>query len=235
MDAFGQVEKKVGSGWKKVSVGDVLPEATTIRTGAGGAALLLLLDGGHRVRIGEKTTVTLAKLGEGKNFSLQVLGGQVWSLVRKASQPASFRVETPSAVAGVTGTLFGVAVDEEGGQTVIDTDEGSVEVQGLGADAPKKRLPVRAGQYALFPKDGPKPTPTPDPGHPGKVGALPGTLAAMTFSALSHHEANRAMWKRLKAEGGWSRQDGRGPMRLARNGEEKLRRWWNNPHKRPRR
>ena len=123
-------------------MGDVVPEATTVRTGDSAAALLLLPDG-HRVRLGEKTTVALDKLGQDRNFSLKVISGQLWSLVRKASQPRSFQVETPSAVAGVTGTLFCVALDDESGETVIDTDEGSVEVNPLGEE--RNRVPVRAG------------------------------------------------------------------------------------------
>jgi hypothetical protein len=203
VDTFGQVDRKAGSGWRKVSVGDVLPEGTTLRTGANGAALLLLLQDGHRVRIGEKTLITLSKLGEGKNYALNVMAGQVWSLVRKASQPASFRVETPSAVAGVTGTLFGVALDDETGETVVDTNEGSVEVSQPGTLASERPLSVRAGQFLRVPRRG-----RPNAG------------------VLRHGMGNKAMWRHLEGEGGWARQDGRGPLKLKRERESQLRRWW---------
>lgn len=225
LDGFGRIEKQVGAGWRPLSVGDVVPETTTVRTGDN-AALLLQLPDGHRVRIGEKTTVTLSKLGQDKNFTLKVVSGQLWTLVRKASQPRSFRVETPSAVAGVTGTLFCVALDEETGETLVDTGEGSVEVNPLGEE--RKRLPIRAGFFVRVPgkhktqEDGPE-----------RVGGVPpGTLAGMTFSALAHKAENRAMWQKLRAEGDWLRQDGRGPMRLQRGREADRRRWWADKHSR---
>lgn len=212
VDAFGQVEKKAGASWKKISVGDVLAEGAVLRTGAGGAALLLLQDG-HRVRVGEKTTVTLTKLGEGKNYALNVAAGQVWSLVRKASQPASFRVETPSAVAGVTGTLFGVALDEDTGETVVDTNEGSVEVSAVGPDA-SDRVPVRAGQFTRV------------PGIKLRKGGIP------RFGTQPHNAACKAAWQQLHSEGSWARQDGRGSFRMQRGREDRLHHWWHGGAKR---
>jgi hypothetical protein len=109
-----------------------------------------------------------------------------------------------------------VAVDEDDGQTVVDTDEGCVEVEGRGAFSGKKRLPVRAGQFTLIPYGEAKARPA--PGRPQRMAEMPGTYA--------HRDANRRMWQQLKAEGGWARQDWRGPLRLRRGGEERLRRWW---------
>ena len=131
-DAFGKVEKKLpgGSAYQPLSVGDRLPVAATLRTGEKGAILIELPDR-HVVRIGAQTTVVLSQLGQDKAFALKVLAGQIWTLVKKANHPAKFTVETSSGVAGVTGTFFGVAVDEDTQETVVSTGEGSVRVQSL--------------------------------------------------------------------------------------------------------
>src|ERR1043166_2164359 len=58
-DVYGPAQRKVGSGdWKNISVGDVLPDQTTIKTGEE-AAVLLRLVGGNSFRIGENSTVQL--------------------------------------------------------------------------------------------------------------------------------------------------------------------------------
>jgi hypothetical protein len=137
LDAFGTVERQpLGtSKWNAINVGDLLPEQTTLRTGANGATLLQLPKS-HLLRVGAGTTVLLRQLNDANQFSFKVLSGQVWSMVRKANHPAKFEVETPSAVAGVTGTIFSVSADAQTGETLVTTDEGSVVVRQDGQQAP---------------------------------------------------------------------------------------------------
>jgi hypothetical protein len=204
LDAFGTTEKKVGTTWKRVSVGELLPVTTTLRTGANAAVLLLLPDQ-HRLRVGAQTTLTLNQLGVNKQFSIQVVQGQVWSLVRKASQPAKFEVTTPSAVAGVTGTFFLVDADEETGDTTVSTNEGSVQVRSIEEpDAPP--VPVTQGRMTRFPRQRQKQR-------------QPHTAHAVMQQSREHQQ----MWKMVHKEGAWTQQAGRNGFRLLRQNEIQLR------------
>lgn len=209
LDAFGEVHRTTVSGARPVSVGDLLPEATTLTTGKESAALLLLPDG-HRVRVGAGTRVVLKQLGAEKRFTLQVLSGQIWSLVRKASQPARFEVETESAVAGVTGTFFLVMLEEETRETTVSTSEGSVRVWRPGED--RQAIAVRAGYMARLAQLRLHGTPQLRP---------PGT-PFRPLRAMRHPAGQAQMWRLLQQEGAWALQNGQGAMRLRRAREAEL-------------
>lgn len=127
LDRVGKVEKKTQGtdSYSLLSLGDVLPPQTTLRTGDDSAALLLLADG-HYLRIGEKTVVVLNELGRGKGFSFKLLSGQVWGIVRNA--PEKFEIRTPSSIISTTNALFGVGYDLETDQSMVSTGEGIVKV-----------------------------------------------------------------------------------------------------------
>ncbi len=207
IDAFGPVERKVNANWKPVEVGKTLYPGFVIRTRTGGVALLQLQDG-HRVRVGENTVLVLTKLGEGQTFALNVTTGQVWVLVRKAANPKSFKVETPSAASEVKGTLFAVALDPETGESVVDIAEGSVQVSTVGVVS-GVRVMLRAGQLTRVPSG------------TGKTKDQRPKLAV-----LPHGTGSKTLWRLLLSEGSWAKQDGREPFALRRGSEEKLRRWW---------
>ena len=200
-DAFGKVEKRLpGNGaFRALSVGDRLPAATTLRTGAD-AALLVELPDKHVVRVGANTTVVLNQIGADKQFALKVLSGQVWALVKKASHPTKFTVETSSGVAGVTGTLFGVGVDEETDEMVVSTAEGSVEVQSFDETGRALAAPVPVRQGMML------------------RAARKRALQAAHPQALQH----KNMWRALYREGAWGQQNASGPLHLNRGREKEL-------------
>lgn len=129
-DAFGQayVRTPGATKWKNINVGDVLPAASRIKTG-GNSAVLLSLINGHIFRVGATTEVLLAELGRNKAFSFNVVTGQVWSLVQKAVRPTRYEVQTPSAVVGVSGTVFSVAYNKRTTATLVSTRQGEVTVR----------------------------------------------------------------------------------------------------------
>ncbi|WP_395093076.1 FecR domain-containing protein [Armatimonas sp.] len=200
-DAFGKVEKKLpgNDAFRALSVGDRLPAATTLRTGTD-AALLVELPDNHVVRVGANTTVILNQIGADKQFALKVLSGQVWALVKKANHPTKFTVETSSGVAGVTGTVFGVGVDEETNEMVVSTAEGSVEVQSFDAAGRALESPVPVLQGMM--------------------------LRAVRKRALQapHSQApqHRNMWRALYREGAWTQQNAPGLLHLNRGRETEL-------------
>ncbi len=139
-DAFGTAQKQPGSAgaiWQNISVGDLLPAMTTVRTGDN-SAVLLLLRGGHVLRVGSNTTVQLREVGRGKSFSYSVLSGRIWSVVRAVNKPAKYEVDTPSAVAGVEGTLFSVFYEQDSAHTLVSTNQGTVNLR-QGAQSVKVR------------------------------------------------------------------------------------------------
>lgn len=200
-DAFGKVEKKLpgSSAFRALSVGDRLPVATILHTG-GDAALLVELPDNHIVRIGANSTVLLSQIGADKQFVLKVLSGQIWALVKKANHPTKFTVETASGVAGVTGTFFGVGVDDETEEMVVSTGEGSVEVQifdaaGVALSAP---IPVRQGMM------------------------LRTARKRVAQAAVRQAQPHQQMWRALYREGAWTRQNTTTPLRLRRGSEAEL-------------
>jgi len=199
-DAYGKVEKKLpgGSTYQPLSVGDRLPVAATIRTGEG--AVLVELPDHHVVRVGARTTVVLSQLGQDKQFALKVLTGQIWTLVKKANHPSKFTVETSSGIAGVTGTFFGVAVDENTQETVVSTGEGSVQVQSVDEQGQPlgEPVPVTQGMMTRLARRQRPPV------------------------AFRQGQEHRQMWQLLYREGAWAQQGGQGPLRMKHGGERHL-------------
>lgn len=131
LDIYGVAQKRVGSPrapLRRLNSGDLLPPGSYIKTGSK-AAVLLQFSGRHVLRVGARTTVELRQVGAGRAFSFKVFGGQVWSKVQSAARPARYEVATPSAVVGVSGTLFSVFYDRASTRTRVSTDEGVVRVR----------------------------------------------------------------------------------------------------------
>ncbi len=131
VDAFGTAQKQSGdpkAPWQNVSVGELLPPQTMVKTGEN-SAVLITMPGAHVMRIGSQTTIQLRELGRNKSFSFEVLSGKIWSAVRAVNKPTKYEVETPSAVAGVEGTLFAVIHDQASAETVVSTHQGTVNLQ----------------------------------------------------------------------------------------------------------
>ena len=191
VDAFGTAQKQIGdkAAWQNINVGDLLPTQTTIKTGADSAVLLQLPDQ-HVFRIGAETVVVLKELGKDKAFSFNVLSGHVWSYVRRASKPTRYEVETPSAVVGVSGTVFSVFHDPNTGETSVSTEHGEVKVRQGNLPA----LAVREGFYTSL--------------RPGQRSAA---------KALVQTEMHRKMWRALRQNEPWTR--GNNTLRLNKSVE----------------
>lgn len=129
-DAYGEVQQRAGAKaeWRSVNVGDLLAPATVVRTGKDAAVLLLLADR-HVIRVGAESTLTLSELGRNKAFSFALAKGRFWSLVNSALKPTKYEVETPSAVVGVSGTVFSVFYQPQSRDTLVSTAEGLVTVR----------------------------------------------------------------------------------------------------------
>lgn len=153
----GSVMTHVDDSHKTIE-GDLLSEVGHgITTGQRSSAILVLDDGIGNIAVAQNTQVTVQELSilpDGSRVTvLNVPRGQARLQVRRFTHPqSSLEMHTPSGVAAVRGTIFGISVDEEG-STSVGTLEGRVEVS-----AEAVTVPVDAGMVSiLHPGEEPSP------------------------------------------------------------------------------
>jgi len=106
----------------------------TVKTGTDGRVKLEWLDG-TRIVIGPNTLMTVLKchINTSSHAEMSIFkldAGSIWIRVIKVlSQKSKFEVKTPTATAGVRGTVFSVHVAPDG-ETKVSVYEGQVAVDG---------------------------------------------------------------------------------------------------------
>ena len=107
-------------------VSDELFAGDVIKTLKGGRLVLGLVDGSQAI-IGEKTTVEVLDLSKSPRTIFNVLRGKTRVRIERAGgRPNPYRVNTPTTVIAVRGTLFDVFVTER--ETQVFVLEGEVAV-----------------------------------------------------------------------------------------------------------
>ncbi|MGH9940058.1 MAG: FecR family protein [Blastocatellia bacterium] len=149
----GQVEiRRQGSDQARVrnisfKAEDELRAGDTIITGKSGRLVLGLSDGSQAV-IAPKTTVVIKDLSASPRALFYVIRGKTRIHIEKlGGQPNPYRVDTPTAVIAVRGTIFDVLVEEE--ETQVFLHEGEVAV--TNPTAPDKAVFLLAGQMTRVP------------------------------------------------------------------------------------
>jgi len=121
---------------------DRLQAGDTIITGKNGRLVLGLSDGSQAV-IAAKTTVVIKDLSQSPRTLFNVVRGKTRVHIEKlGGQPNPYRVNTPTAVIAVRGTIFDVLVDEK--ETQVFLHEGQVAVTNLAL--PDQPVILSAGQ-----------------------------------------------------------------------------------------
>ena len=121
---------------------DELRAGDTIITGKNGRLVLGLSDGSQAV-IAPKTTVVIKDLSQSPRTLFNVIRGKTRVHIEKlGGQPNPYRVNTPTAVIAVRGTIFDVLVD--GNETRVFLHEGQVAVTNL--NMPDQPILLFAGQ-----------------------------------------------------------------------------------------
>lgn len=121
---------------------DRLQAGDTIITGKNGRLVLGLSDGSQAV-IAAKTTVFIKDLSQSPRTLFNVVRGKTRVHIEKlGGQPNPYRVNTPTAVIAVRGTIFDVLVDEK--ETQVFLHEGQVAVTNLAL--PDQPVILSAGQ-----------------------------------------------------------------------------------------
>ena len=110
-------------------VDDELKVGDTIITGKGGRLVLGLSDGSQAV-IAPQTTVVIKDLSQSPRTLFNVIRGKTRIQIEKlGGQPNPYRVNTPTAVIAVRGTIFDVLVKDN--ETQVFLHEGEVSVTNL--------------------------------------------------------------------------------------------------------
>ncbi|HUE82135.1 MAG TPA: FecR family protein [Pyrinomonadaceae bacterium] len=124
-------------------VNELLRTGDTIIT-RNGARLVLGLSDGSQAVIAEKTTVEIRDLSHSSTRTIfRVLRGRTRVRIeRVGGRPNPYRVNTPTAVIAVRGTIFDVLVKEN--ETRVFVHEGQVAVSSL--FAPNQEILLSAGQ-----------------------------------------------------------------------------------------
>ena len=136
----GRVERKIKkstffdwlkfSQWQQLTANDRLMVGDIIKTGVDSSLEISFAQDIH-VKIGQQSSVIIGQSAvteKGPAYSLELKAGQLWARVKDAWQELTrFEVVTPSAVAGVRGTLFSVAIINN--KTIVTVKEGKVEVR----------------------------------------------------------------------------------------------------------
>lgn len=144
----GQVEIRRSTGnqlqARKIAfkVEDKLTAGDTIVTGRNGRLVLGLSDGSQAV-IASQTTVVIQNLTQSPRTLFNVLRGKTRIHIEKlGGQPNPYRVNTPTAVIAVRGTVFDVLVGEN--ETQVFLHEGEVAVTNM--RLPNQPVLLSAGQ-----------------------------------------------------------------------------------------
>ena len=133
-----------GGSFSSISAGQKLKAGTTIKTGAGGQAVVCVTPGAA-TRIDENTTVTLDDMEFSKNAgditrrkaTLDLKSGTVSSLIDHSTPDVTdFTVQTPQGAAAARGTFYAVTVKD--GNTFYKVQEGKVGVSAKDDTAKKK-------------------------------------------------------------------------------------------------
>ncbi|MBV8845555.1 MAG: FecR domain-containing protein [Bryobacterales bacterium] len=112
-----------------ISAGDLVQVQQVIITGPNGSALFQLSDGSTFEVYPNSRLVFRRTLGDWRDL-LDVLVGRIRVHIEHLwGQPNPNRVITPTAVISVRGTTFDVEVNDDDETTVVEVEEGSVEVE----------------------------------------------------------------------------------------------------------
>jgi len=135
----GIVEVDSGNGWQVASDEMQLHLNDKVRTSAASSASIALYEG-EIIRLDENTEVSIDKLSQ-ESITINQRSGSTWSKITKISGIKEYDVETPTTVATVRGTGFGIRV---GAGTDLLVDEGSVNFK-----KGTEELNVNAGEKAI--------------------------------------------------------------------------------------
>ncbi len=135
------VQVKRGDSWEEGIDKQILYAGQSVRTlGLGKADVLF--EGIGTIRLDQKTEITVSTLTEKAVLITQGIGNTYSKVKKFFDSEQKYEVETPTAVASVRGTAFGVLVDSTYKTSVIVTSNTVAVAPVVIVDGEKKRLPA---------------------------------------------------------------------------------------------
>jgi len=150
IDGSVLVQKRGESDFRPIEAKTHVLAGTLVKTGPDGGVTLNWVDG-SRLRMGPDTQLRVRKcvLNTSNHASVALFDldvGTIWVRVLElVGERSKFEIRTPTATAGVRGTVFSVSVGADD-QTSVSVYEGAVEVAGAGHGA---TATASAGQTAV--------------------------------------------------------------------------------------
>ena len=138
-----QVKKTKTDDFSVATAGLLLPSGATIKTGAASFAQLGFDDQDDAiVRVEENTTAVILLKNDEK---IELLEGEVFSIIRNLSQGQQFAVRTPTAVIGARGTEWGTKYTNETTEVEAYDDEPFVRHIDEQGNVSQEEVKVKAG------------------------------------------------------------------------------------------
>jgi ferric-dicitrate binding protein FerR (iron transport regulator) len=188
----GDVDITVISSGKKFipDIGTPITDDYKIRTGNRSFVELILNDG-SKVSIKEVTVLNISNLKQKEQdppTKIRVLTGKLRITVKKLFKSDSLLVRTPSAIAGVRGTDFGIIATNS--ETKVIVYEGEVETANSDSNIIKSFM-VREGEEVSILKDSP----------PTEPRLVPNEIRQSWFEYYTIDETNRIIIRTKKEQG----------------------------------
>lgn len=132
------VMTKSAAKWTPAYKGQRLSIGDKIKTGRSGRAEVKFANSAiFRMRPLSQLEIPSEKGNEGKRVGfLDMKFGKVWSKVKPVGKGESFKVRTPTAVAGIRGTVFTLSVNAITKKSIVAVLEGSIDVAAGGTTVP---------------------------------------------------------------------------------------------------
>lgn len=112
-----------------LAAGDIVAVGSTITTGAGARAVIVMTPR-SAIRVGENSTVVIEEVVETANppkVTLDLKDGSLGALLKPgAGAEMDFKIKTPSGIAAARGTYYAVVVED--GKGFAQVKEGKVEI-----------------------------------------------------------------------------------------------------------
>jgi len=118
-----------GGAAKALAAGDVVAVGSTVTTGAGARAVIVMTPR-SAIRVGENSTVLIEEVSAAATppkVTVDVKSGSLGALLKPgAGAEMDFKIKTPSGIAAARGTYYAVVV--ENGKGFAQVKEGKVEI-----------------------------------------------------------------------------------------------------------
>ncbi|MBI5358481.1 FecR domain-containing protein [Candidatus Amesbacteria bacterium] len=138
--ATGDVQVQRNQIWSKANGEEKVSKDDVVKTGDNSNATILF-GSGSLIRVDANSQIALtdyAKDGESWIIKINQIVGRTWNRVQKLVGSSVYEVNTPTAVATVRGTAFGVDADPT--KSAFTVDEGTVSAKLVDTKSPERKI-----------------------------------------------------------------------------------------------